>query len=457
MAVWIENEPRKPLVIRGARQVGKSTLVASFAQSRGLELNAVNLEKHAGLDRVFRSLDIGRILRELDAVLGRAPDAPGAILFLDEIQAAPGAIQALRYFHEELPRLPVVAAGSLLDFALAETRSSMPVGRIEYRHLGPMTFEEFLAALGRERLLAGLRGFSALDPATAVPEAAHAELLDCQRMYLFVGGMPEAVRAYARRRQAAEVVQVQRSILDTYRDDFAKYATRKELARLQWFFDRIPSWQGRKVKYSAISREESAREIKAVIRILAKARILSQVHHSDCSGPPLAAQADPDTYKLLFLDVGLMNRLLGLDWLAVSGLDDRSLVNEGPLAEQFVGQELLAALGDGGREDARLFYWLREGRSSNAEVDYVVSRGDWIVPVEVKAGKAGSLKSLHQFAAQKGARLAVRFDLGLPSLHPVKTVVNCSGQSREAQYRLLSLPLYLAGQLPRLLDELRRS
>ncbi|MBI4422451.1 MAG: ATP-binding protein [Elusimicrobia bacterium] len=452
MDAWFDRRPRKPLIIRGARQVGKSTLVTAFARSRGIPLHVVNLERHPELDKIFRTLDIPRILRELDAILGRNP--AGGLLFLDEIQAAPGALQALRYFHEQMPDLPMVAAGSLLDFALSEASFSMPVGRIQYRHLRPLTFEEFLAAMSLEPLRDRLRGFSASAPQD-LPLEAHAQLVEAQRMYLFTGGMPEAVSVYARTRQAADATLVQRSILDTYRDDFAKYATRRELARLQGLFDKLPLQVGKKVKYAGISREEPAREIKAGIRLLAKARILSLIHHSDCAGVPLAAQADPDAYKLLFLDVGLMNRLLGLDWLAISKLDERRLVNEGPLAEQFVGTELLAALGEGGEEDVRLFYWLREGRTANAEVDYVVSRGDWIVPVEVKAGKAGGLKSVHQFVAERGSKVAVRLDLGLPSFHPVSTVVNRAGRPQEVAYRLLSLPLYLTGQLPRLLDELR--
>lgn len=184
--------------------------------------------------------------------------------------------------------------------------------------------------------------------------------------------------------------------------------------------------------------------------------MLAMVHHSDASGVPLAAAADPDVYKLLFLDVGLMNRLLGLDWPAVSALDERRLVNEGPLAEQFVGAELSAAMAEPG-EDARIFYWLREGRSNNAEVDYLVARAGRVIPVEVKAGKAGALKSLHQFAAEKGAELAVRFDLRPPSVQAVETVVNHAGRRRPVAYRLLSLPLYMAGELPRLLDQLRAS
>lgn len=452
---WLTSRPRKPIVIRGARQVGKSTLIRTFAQRRRLILNEINIEKHPELDRSFRTLNVREIVREFEAILGRSPVASGSLLFLDEIQAVPSILPALRYFFEELPEVPVAAASSLLDFALGENRFPMPVGRIEYRYLQALTFEEFLSALGKADLACRLRGYTFGDRESHIPDAAHLELLEAQRLYLFIGGMPEAVASYLKKGQAADATQAQRSILDTYRDDFSKYATKKELQRLQLVFDRVPALIGGKVKYVSISRDEPAREIRAALGLLAKARVVSRVHHSSCSAVPLGAQAAPDVFKVIFLDVGLMNRLLGLDWRAISGPDERRLINEGPLAEQFVGQQLLAALSQDGAEDARLFYWLREGRSSNAEVDYVVSRGDLIVPIEVKAGKAGSLKSLHQFVSEKRCPFAVRFDLNAPSLQTIETTVSRADGKQTVAYKLLSLPLYLAGRLPFLLDDLR--
>ncbi len=452
---WLVSRPRKPLIIRGARQVGKSTLVHAFAKHQNLTLNEINLEKHPELDRSFRTLDVRQIVREFESILNHNPAAPGSLLFLDEIQAVPSVLPALRYFFEELPELPIIAAGSLLDFALSDKKFSMPVGRIEYRYLHPLTFEEFLAAIGKEPLRRYLREYDLRDDGTRMPDAAHLELLQAQRLYLFIGGMPEAVAAYVKNGQIADAVQAQRSILDTYRDDFSKYATKKELQRLQLIFDRLPTAIGAKVKYSNISREESSREIKAALELLAKARIISKIHHSSCSAVPLAAQADFDVYKVIFLDVGLMNRLLGLDWRTISEPEERRLINEGPLAEQFVGQQLLDAYSHDGAEDTRLFYWLREAKSSNAEVDYVVSCGDLIAPVEVKAGKAGSLKSLHQFVSEKRCPFAVRFDLNPASLQTIETTVSCADGKQKVAYKLLSLPLYMAGQLPRLVNELR--
>ena len=448
LAQWFAAPQRKPLVIRGARQVGKSTLVRQFAQSHRLHLNEINLERHPDLDSVFQTLDLTHIRRELEGLLGQPLLAPGSLLFLDEIQATPHALPALRYFFEDHPELPVIAAGSLLEFVLSQHAFTMPVGRIQYFHLGPMSFEEFLAELDPP-LLAYLQDYT---PEQPLPHTVHTRLSAYQREYLLVGGMPEAVAAYSATRHFADVTPVHQSIVDTYQDDFAKYASARVRLRLQRVFNYVPRAVGRKVKYTQIDREETARELRVAIDLLAKARVIAPVFHSTCSGVPLHAEVDWKTYKLLFLDIGLMNRLCGLDWLALKDLDDRRLVNEGALAEQFVGQHLLYLAE--GRETPRLNYWLREGKSANAEVDYAIARGAWIVPVEVKAGTSGTLRSLHQFALAKGTRLAVRFDLNPPTVQSIRHQV--SGTQQSVEMTLLSLPLYLVGQLGRLLDRLRQ-
>ncbi len=448
LAQWFAAPQRKPLVIRGARQVGKSTLVRQFAQSHRLHLNEINLERHPDLEPVFQTLDLTRIRRELEGLLGQPLLAPGSLLFLDEIQATPHALPALRYFLEDHPELPVIAAGSLLEFVLSQHAFTMPVGRIQYFHLGPMSFEEFLAELDPP-LLAYLQDYT---PEQPLPHTVHTRLSAYQREYLLVGGMPEAVAAYSATRHFTDVRPVHQSIVDTYQDDFAKYASARVRLRLQRVFNYVPRAVGRKVKYTQIDREETARELRVAIDLLAKARVIAPIFHSTCSGVPLHADVDWKTYKLLFLDIGLMNRLCGLDWLALKDLDDRRLVNEGAIAEQFVGQHLLYL--EEGRETPRLNYWLREGKSANAEVDYAIARGAQIVPVEVKAGTSGTLRSLHQFALAKGTRLAVRFDLNPPTVQPIRHQV--SGTQQSVEMTLLSLPLYLVGQLSRLLDQLRQ-
>jgi hypothetical protein len=443
---WYPKNHRKPLVLRGARQVGKSTLVRHFAGKNGLILNEVNLEQNLYLNNLFKTLDMDSIIRELDALVGRNIQDPGALLFLDEIQATPHAIQALRYFYEEKPELPVISAGSLLEFALADHHFSMPVGRIEYYHLGPMTFTEFLTAVepGLNRYLSEFRINKTM------PVTAHQKLVKRQREFLFVGGMPEAVNAFAEENSLMEVTAVHRSIAGTYQDDFSKYAKQKDLALMQKIFRQIPRIIGQKVKYSNISREDKSRNVKAVIDLLVKARVCHQVFHSHCSGVPLIADMNENVYKMLFMDVGLAAYLTGLDWIALQALDGDALVNEGKLAEQFVGQHLLNPL-----EPPQLTYWLRELKTANAETDYVTANGNQVIPIEVKAGKSGTLKSLQQFALSKNAALCVRFDLNLPDIRQITHSARIDGSSIPVSYTLLSLPLYMVEELPRILNELR--
>lgn len=439
---WIGKPRRKPLIIRGARQVGKSTLVRNFARENQRRLIEVNLEKNPGLDSVFKSNDIPKIIAEVEGLTGIPVRDEGSLLFLDEIQAVPSVLPALRYFFEERPDLPLIAAGSLLEFILEKHDFSMPVGRIEYLHLGPMTFKEFLTALGEEDLLAY---FEIKEGAFRIPETAHQRLLRRQREFLFVGGLPEAVLAFQESRSLLAAREVHRSVIQTYQDDFAKYSKRMPLSRLHRIFNALPRHIGEKIKYSQVSPEDRHTEVKAVIELLIKARLYLPAFHSDCSGLPLQAGVDEKIYKLYFLDVGLLNYLNGLDWRTLESLGERGLINEGKLAEQFAAQHL--ACREGGLEPPDLFYWLREGRRVNAEVDFVVSAGKRILPMEVKAGKSGSLKSLLQFVLSKKGATACRFDLNLPSRQTVVHHLRQREGSREVRFTLLSLPLYLVEEV----------
>lgn len=436
-------------MLRGARQVGKSTLVRQFAAQHGLTLNEVNLERHRDLNRAFASLDMNVIRPELEALVGRSIVLSDSLLFLDEIQATPHALQALRYIYEDLPGVPVMAAGSLLEFTLSDHSFSMPVGRIDYHHLGPMTFREFLLAL--EPALCGYLDGVGFD--RPLPDSAHGKLLARHRQYLFVGGMPEAVLAFQETGSLEEAASVHRSIISTYADDFGKYVRQRQLALLQRVFRLIPRFVGQKVKYANFSREDRSRDVKGAIDALAKARVCLRVHAGRCSGVPLHADINEHIYKLLFLDVGLMNHVCGVDWLTLQRMDALRLVNEGAVAEQVVGQHL--AYPAPGTESPRPVYWLREGRSTNAEVDYVVSRGPRIFPIEVKAGRSGTLRSLHQFVVEKKNRAAIRFDTNKPGRQSVSHQVRTRRGTETARFHLFSIPLYAAGELGRLLDELR--
>lgn len=437
--VWLKNPRRKPLVLRGARQVGKSTLVRQFAQNCGLDLAEINLERHLRLNAVFQTLDTKKILMELEAVCGKFLGKKNTLLFLDEIQATPHAMQALRYLYEDRPDIAVIAAGSLLEFVLEKHDFSMPVGRVEYLHLGPMSFSEFLLAINEPYLVGLINKFNLK---SEWPEAAHQKLLDYQRVYLFVGGMPESVLVYAQTQSHTEVEKVHRSILQTYQDDFTKYG-KGQIALMQQVLLTLPKLIGAKVKYTNISREHRAAEVKAVLDLLIKARLLVAAYHSDASGLPLAAMQDTRTYKLYFLDCGLFNSLCGTKWTVINSMSQHDLVNEGALAEQFMAQHL--AYLEQGREPPRLNYWLRESKMQNAEVDLLLVVKNTVVPVEVKSGKSGSLKSLLYFVHSKKIKKAVRFDLNIPAVQKVNH--NLSGSvddNHKVKFELISLPLYLA-------------
>ena len=444
---WLFKTRRKPLILRGARQVGKSTLVRQFANQNKLNLCEINLERHMYLNDIFKTLNIEHILQELEVIISADIRKPGSLLFLDEIQAVPYALQCLRYFYEDKPEILVIAAGSLLEFTLSDHNFSMPVGRIEYYYLGPMTFKEFLYAV--EPDLEKYISEYTLEKNFLV--SAHEKLKKRQQEYFFIGGMPEAVLAYKETSSFIEVSEIHRSIIDTYQDDFSKYAKHKELALMQKVFRYLPITLGKKIKYSNISAEHRAKEIKTAIDLLAKARICHKVHHSHCSGIPLFADISEKIYKLVFMDIGMVNHICGNDWLYISSFMKNELINKGALAEQFIGQHLIAVK----NQAPQLCYWIREGKSANAEVDYVVSQGNLILPIEVKAGKSGSLKSLHQFVVQKKTGLAVRFDLNMPGLQKVKHVAASKHGNKTAVFQLLSLPLYMVEELSRLIDQIR--
>jgi len=433
LSQWFFRKNRKPLLIRGARQVGKSTLVRIFGQEQGLRLVEINLEKHRPLDKIFSTYSIPDVIREIEGVAGQKVVPGETLLFLDEIQAAPEAIACLRYFYEELPQLAVIAAGSLLEFTLSKHAFSMPVGRIEYLHLGPMTFLEFLSATD-EALYEIASRLSAAEPIAA---ATHEKLLAVLRDYLVIGGLPEAVAAFQERDYAA-VALVHRSICETYQDDFAKYASAGELARLQRLFRALPGFIGRKIIYSRILEDEPAVKIKADLILLQKAKIVDFIVHTDGGGIPLGAGARHQVFKIVFLDVGLAVHLLGLSASDVRSLSELRLVNEGALAEQFAAQQFRAELG--GRQ---LYYWQREGRSENAEVDFLLQEDAQIIPVEIKAGKSGTLKSLHRFMHEKRGGRAIRYDLNLPSTQQIEVRIS---PEELVRYQLESRPLYMAGE-----------
>ena len=445
---WYQHQNRKPLIIRGARQVGKSTAVRFFAQDQSIPIREINLEKHAHLDPVFARFNITEVLKEIELTLGIKIERDGRnIMFLDEIQAAPHAIAVLRYFHEEMPHLPVISAGSLLEFAMAEKKFSVPVGRVEYAFMGPMTFCEFLYALDEKLLIEEMERYLPHKPFSTT---AHDRLLTRFRDFLLVGGMPEAVAEFSSNGSLTRIPAIHQSIINTYRDDFGKYASGANRSRLERVFEYAAASVGDKIKYVNINPHWKAAEIRGAIDLLDRSGIIYSVHHTDGTGVPLGATADDAVFRLQFLDAGLMNAVNGTPPFGLEEFRENRFVNEGRMAEQAVGQHLLYAHPVFQRP--ALYYWLREGKRGNAQVDFLIQSGNRIVPIEVKAGASGSLKSLHQFAAARSSPIAVRFDLNPPSIQEIAhSAVTPSGEVKKIQFQLLSLPAYMAEQTLRIL------
>lgn len=441
---WQHHIGRKPLVIRGARQVGKTWLVREFAR-QNFDLLEINFDKTPDKSSLLQSGDIARCLQML-ALDANMEIRPGkTLIFLDEIQAAPELLPLLRYFYEERPDIHIIAAGSLLEFLLDDHDFSMPVGRVEYLHLGPMVFEEFLLGLGQKNLLEFIAGFSLSDN---IPESVHNHLLYYVKLFWVIGGMPAAVQAYSLSDDILNSVREHENILQTYEDDFGKYRKRIYPGRIRKIFSRLPNLIGKKLKYVNIDPLEKARDLAAGLHLLELAKIYYPVRHSSGNGVPLGAEAKERDFKPLFIDTGLVSTSLGLNLTSLEMVDELLLVNNGAIAEQFVGQHLLYR--QKYYKKPELYYWNRAKKSSRAEVDYLVSIGDKVVPVEVKAGKTGSLKSLQVFIAEKKVNLAFRFCASPPSCGEFVTAI--SGKDK-VKYRLVSLPLYLVGQTERLLAE----
>ncbi len=446
LTAWKNRAKHKPLVMRGARQVGKTWLVRDFAESSFDSLCEINFEKTPETAALFGSRDPKKIVPLLAAQTGVRIEPGRTLLFLDEVQAAPQILPTLRFFYEEMPELHVIAAGSLLEFALADHAFSMPVGRIEYFFLDPMTFGEFLCAAGRRPLLDFIRAWHVGEE---FPAPLHAECMDELRRFLSVGGLPESVGAFlAANGDYVESERALQSVLATYADDFAKYARRVPTERLRKVFASVPRQLGGKFTWVQVDREERSNELAAAMDLLCLARVASKVRRTSGSGLPFGADADVRNFKALFLDVGLASNSCGLRASDIAGERDPLLINRGGLSEQFVGQELAAAHETW--EPRELFYWARESASSNAEVDYLGACGGQVYPIEVKSGATGRLKSMHQFLMEKGTDFGLRLNGDAPSW--VETDYPAPDGSRH-NFRLLSLPLYLSSEARRLVSE----
>lgn len=441
---WLTAVNRKPLLIRGARQVGKTWMVRQLAKVTNKNLIELNFEKQPSYATLFTSNDVQEILLTLSTLSNQKIDPENSLLFLDEIQAAPHLLSKLRWFAEDLPKLPVIAAGSLLEFVLAEHSFSMPVGRISYVYLEPLSFEEFLVNQ-KKSLYDYLLKYSFNNE---IPMTIHEQLSMYFKKYLLIGGLPAVVSNWVTEQSLDKVSQIQNDLLSTYRDDFAKYKGRIAIDKLDEVMMAVPKMLAQKFVFKHVNPSQQSTTIKHILNLLEKAKVCHRVSSCSGNGIPLASEIKDKKFKEIFLDIGLCSTALGLNLNQINKVNEIDMVNNGGIAEQVVGQ-ILRTINKPYHEPA-LYYWHREEPGSDAEIDYIIQHGDQVIPIEVKAGSTGSLKSLHLFMGLKKLPIAIRINSDLPNKSKLNLKDNMGNQ---LEYILLSIPFYLTGQIHRLLAE----
>lgn len=431
---WLGRANRKPLLLRGARQTGKSTAVRQLGQQAPLFLE-LNLERHGDLNLIRTCHSAQELLERLKQQHNLTALPPGSLLFLDEIQEHSQALPWLRFFYEDFPEIAVIAAGSLLEVRLRDEPQAFPVGRVEFMRLEPLTFLDFLEATGDNRIASDLREHFA-NP-DGIPPGLHELAMGRFRTFLLVGGMPEAVAVWHAKRCLVEVGHVHDSLQQAYLEDLLKYGVSSGTQSLQAVLAAAPRFLGNRFKVRNLAPGMADRAITEALQLLEEAMVLHRVRPTYHHQIPLLPRTKA-AHKLLPLDIGLALAQLQVQTRHLAAEPVEALL-EGRIAESFVGIQLLARNAQRARD---LFFWTRESKSgSAAEVDYLLPTADGVLPVEVKAGATGSLKSLHQFLATSTGKVGIRLASTPGGVEDLE--VGLPGGER-LRYRLRTHPLYLA-------------
>lgn len=428
---WKNDPFRLPLLFRGARQVGKSYLAETFGREHFESFVSVNFEANPEYCACFETLDPQEIISKMELISGQLIVPGKTLLFLDEIQNCPRAITAIRYFKEKMPLLHVIGAGSLLEFAFQKGEYSFPVGRVEPVYVRPLSFQEYLIANNALQLPKALEQASLASP---LSKAIHEHFSKLVRQYFLIGGMPAPISIFLKTQSFLKAQEMQAIILEVYQSDFSKYAKERDHKFLRVLFEKIPLFIGQHFKPAKLDPEAKTADLRKAFASLAKAGIVLPVYATSGAGIPLKAHQKENSLKALFLDIGLIQQVHQVDKEKI-WTEDLTLLNAGALAEQFVGQELLA-LGEI-YQTKDLFFWEREKQGSEAEVDYLITVGSNIIPIEVKAGKTGKMRSLKLFLEEKKAPLGVRISQSPLSL----------------ENKILSIPFYMVSHIDRLVQE----
>jgi len=430
---WANRKNRKPLIVRGARQVGKTTAVELFSKQFDQYIY-LNLELEEDKKIFQQQRDINDLLEAIFFIKNKKRKAGKTLIFIDEIQMVPEAVAQLRYFYEQAPDLYVIAAGSLLE-SLISRHINFPVGRVEFCVMYPLSFQEYLIATGEEEALKLLKNIP-------IPDYAYNRLLKLFNRYTLIGGMPEVVGTDADTRDVQQVLPIYEGLLVSYIDDVEKYASNQSMARIirhiinQAFYE-----FGNRITYKGFGRSNyRSREMSEAFQLLEKTMFLKLVFPTTQTGLPVLEDRKKSP-KLQLLDTGLVNYYTGIQ-KEMFQADDISQFYEGRIAEHIIGQELLAL---NSSLLQKLNFWVREKKQSNAEVDYVITYHDKLIPIEVKSGSTGRLRSLHQFIDLAPHNLAVRFYSGKVQIDNIQTI-------NKKPFYLLNMPYFLVGELERYLD-----
>lgn len=402
---WRNDPDHKPLLVRGARQVGKSSAVRKLGKTFKHYVE-INLEKQASLQAFFTTdIDVKKTCSKISSAVG-IPIIPGkTLLFIDEIQCCIPAIMSLRYFREDYPELHVVAAGSLLEFALADL-PSFAVGRIRSLYMYPFSFDEFMRAQGLDMQLDAIRCATPVQP---LDDVLHNMMVEQVRSFILVGGLPEAVAAWVKTHDYLACARVHSDIMETYLDDFGKYQERISPDLLRKILRAVALQCGSKFVYNQADEEIRSAMVKRALHKLTKAGLIIPVEHTSADGLPLGAQVSDRSIKYLFLDTGLL-----LTWQAIPSKEillasDFELVNKGAMAEVLAGLELMK--GNDCFKRSEMYYWHRQSKNASAEVDYLGVRNGVVLPIEVKASTQGAMQSLYLFMRTKHLHAGIRTSL----------------------------------------------
>lgn len=403
MKEWKDDRYRKPLLIRGARQIGKSSAARHLGKAFKYFVE-INLEREQELQGLFgKNIDVKKICSQL-SILKETPIIAGeTLLFIDEIQESERAIASLRYFYEEYPELHVVAAGSLLEFSLREL-PSFGVGRISSVYMYPFSFDEFLSATGQDMLLNHKGNEAGYN--RPLPPALHKKLIDNIRVYYLVGGMPEAVKYWQETNDMLRISTIHNDIINTYQDDFSKYKSRISPLLLRNTLQSVAKQAGGKFVYSQVDNAQNTGKIKESLQLLTLAGLIIPVTHTAANGIPLGAEVNAKFQKYLIADIGLMQAILRISASEILLSDEIDFVNKGGIAEVFTGLELIKYASP--FTPPELFYWQRLEKGTQSEIDYVIEHNQQIVPIEVKAGTRGSMQSLRIFMNLKHSAFGIR-------------------------------------------------